>query len=119
MAYVPLSYLQIAGHLLDLRSGTLDAEALRHSAINRLYYAQFLRARRYLRSRATRAVNHDAVINALRSEAVTEPASEYLRALLALRNQCDYWDEVDIAVVDVELAWNLVRSLDAAMQGIW
>jgi hypothetical protein len=111
-------FRDIAGYLLDEATFN-DREALQRTAVGRLYYAMFLRARQYLRGRGDRAAAlHSVVVTLDRIPELRGVAAD-LDALHALRNRCDYDDSTDLSDDIVHSALRLVRSIEAEMAPHW
>src|SRR5256885_1852448 len=96
VALDPQTLLEVAHHLLSDAS-SLDREASQRSGVNRLYYAHFLRLRRYVRALGVRgATNHERLGLALLGMPSTRLVGQTLIDLLRLRNISDYDDTNDL-----------------------
>ena len=113
MTFDPLAFLDLAE---DLRR---DSEAQRRTAINRAYYAVFLRARNVASERhwielSESAADHSRVIRALRAHK-NRAAGDELGKLRASREIADYECDQHVSEEMVDDAIGLAQDIRARL----
>ncbi len=92
-----IEYLQLARHLEKNQPSGLSAAALR-SVVSRAYYSAFHHAEKWIYGQGhppyPRHGKHAAVIRDLKNKYYKNDASDQLKSLRILREQCDYDDNV-------------------------
>ena len=113
----PHSFIDLASELLETRLSS-NREAVRRTAVGRIYYGTFLQLRRYLRQAGIRAPTFGAVYGALIARGDGDTAGR-LAQLHALRNQADYDETNDFTDEDVIRAIRLADLIADGMTGRW
>jgi hypothetical protein len=114
LAFDPSGFITLAEELFD------GSEAAQRTAISRLYYGYFLKAREYLGLQTIHdSRTHWLVVQRLRENAETIPAGVALEVLRQLQNQSDYDIEENLAADIVHLAQEQASIIQETMAGVW
>ena len=96
------------------------SESEERTAIGRLYYGLFLRARTHAGlAHIKDASVHRLTMMFLRTSPTSAPAAEALNALRTLRNFCDYEVDENLTLAHVDEAKRHANDVQEIMGGIW